>query len=114
MGELKILDDCENFVKWIFDITKEYPERNYTLNSQLIRSSISIGSNVAEGSERSGKDRMRFYDIALGSLEECRFQLRFYKQFDKEIDNDLNKIRATIINLKQYARRTLNFARRTP
>ena len=43
------------------------------LKNQLLRASSSISLNLAEGSSRPmGRDRMRFYLIAFGSLRECQ------------------------------------------
>ena len=43
------------------------------LKNQLLRASSSISLNLAEGSAKPvGKDRLRFYRIALGSLRECQ------------------------------------------
>ena len=43
------------------------------LRNQLLRASSSISLNLAEGSAKpAGKDRLRFYRIALGSLRECQ------------------------------------------
>ncbi|MGZ8414238.1 MAG: four helix bundle protein [Gemmatirosa sp.] len=40
--------------------------------SQLYRALGSIGANIAEGYSRSsGRDRVRFYEYALGSAREC-------------------------------------------
>ncbi len=44
-----------------------------TLADQLLRSTESISSNIAEGFSRLGrKDRRRFYEYALGSARESR------------------------------------------
>ena len=40
---------------------------NYNLSSQMSRCSISIPSNIAEGSARTDKSFSHFLDIALGS-----------------------------------------------
>lgn len=47
----------------------------FYLGSQLSRCSISIPSNIAEGSARSGKSFAHFIDIALGSSFELGTQL---------------------------------------
>lgn len=56
------------------DVTKlAWDQRVMGLADQLFRSVGSIGANIAEGySRRSGKDRVRFYEYALGSARENR------------------------------------------
>ena len=47
------------------------------LKTQLLRAASSVALNLAEGSTRprAGKDRARFYQIALGSLRESQAAL---------------------------------------
>ena len=48
----------------------------YGLKSQMRRSSVSVASNIAEGSSRtSNKDFNRFLEMSLGSLYELQTQL---------------------------------------
>ena len=48
-------------------------KRTRSLADQLFRAVGSVGANIAEGySRRSGKDRARFYEYALGSAREAR------------------------------------------
>jgi len=48
----------------------------FGLTSQLRRAAISIPANFAEGFKKAGNaDKLRFYNIAQGSLEECRYYL---------------------------------------
>ena len=56
----------------IYKVTRHFPEdERFGLVSQMRRCSISISSNIAEGTSRfSGKDQIRFYEIAYGSLME--------------------------------------------
>ena len=45
----------------------------YHLKDQLLRASLSVVLNLAEGSAKSStKDRKRFYRVALGSLRESQ------------------------------------------
>lgn len=48
----------------------------YGLTSQIRRAAISIPANIAEGFKKKGsRDKIRYYNIAQGSLEECRYYL---------------------------------------
>jgi four helix bundle protein len=48
----------------------------YGLTSQFRRAAVSIPANIAEGFRRKGKpEKVRFLNIAQGSLEECRYYL---------------------------------------
>jgi len=52
------------------------PVRDYAMRDQIVRSSISVPSNIAEGCERgTPKDTVRFLHIAKGSCAELRTQL---------------------------------------
>ena len=45
----------------------------YGLCSQFQRAAVSISANIAEGYKKiSMRDKLHFYNIAQGSLEECR------------------------------------------
>lgn len=48
--------------------------RDFGLRDQMRGSAVSIASNIAEGSERGGKDYARFLFIARGSAAELRTQ----------------------------------------
>jgi len=64
--------------------------RPYRLAEQMISSSISIPSNIAEGSERgSAKDFIRFLEYASGSASELITQLTIMEQAQKKVDLDL-------------------------
>jgi four helix bundle protein len=59
----------------VYQCTAGFPRREvYGLASQMRRAAVSISANIAEGFRRRGKaDKVRFMNIAEGSLEECRY-----------------------------------------
>lgn len=60
-----------------FKLTETFPkELRFGLTQQITRASVSIPSNIAEGSSRSSvKDYGRFLEISLGSSYELETQL---------------------------------------
>lgn len=75
--DLIVWQKAHEFVVLVYKFTKLFPkEEIYTLTSQLRRSSISIPANIAEGFTKKGKaDKVRYLNIAQGSLEETRYYL---------------------------------------
>jgi len=63
----------------VFAATDLWPKtERYGLTAQTRRAALSIPTNIAEGSaKRGGREFGRFLDIALGSLAELRYLLRF-------------------------------------
>jgi four helix bundle protein len=75
--DLKVWQKSVELVEVIYLHTKNFPkEELYGLTSQMRRASISIPSNIAEGSSReSTKEFVRFLNIAKGSLMELQTQV---------------------------------------
>ena len=65
------------FCSKIYNVTASFPsEEKFGITNQLRRASVSIPSNIAEGSSRnSNKDFARFLEIAIGSAYEVETQL---------------------------------------
>lgn len=61
----------------VYRVTATWPPfERYGLTAQLRRSSLSAGSNLAEGVvRRTPRDFARFIEIALGSLSELSYQM---------------------------------------
>lgn len=60
----------------IYQITKVFPkEELYGLTSQIRRASLSVPSNISEGSKRGRKEFLHFLKIAHGSGAETETQL---------------------------------------
>ena len=79
----------------VYQISTELPDNvKFSFSSQIIKSSLSIPSNIAEGSGRSTtKEYMRFLDIANGSCYELETQLILVRDIFKiELEPTLTKI----------------------
>lgn len=64
----------------VSDILESFPKHEqYNLTSQMSRCSISIPSNISEGSSRTDKSFSHFIDISFGSSFELSTQLRVAK-----------------------------------
>jgi four helix bundle protein len=61
----------------VYRLTEGFPRHEmFGLTSQLRRAAVSIPANFAEGyKKRTIGEKSRFYNIAQGSLEECRYYL---------------------------------------
>ncbi|WP_368333913.1 four helix bundle protein [Phocaeicola massiliensis] len=72
--QLIVWQKAHSYVLAIYKITKQYPkEELFCLVNQIRRAAASITANIAEGYAKiSSKDKLRFYNISQGSLEETR------------------------------------------
>ncbi|WP_284652965.1 four helix bundle protein [Flavobacterium terrisoli] len=91
----------------ISDILQEFPKHErYDLSSQLSRCSVSIPSNIAEGSSRTDKSFSHFIDISLGSSFELITQLlvaKHRKYINEIIFNQLES------KIEEFQRMTMSF-----
>jgi four helix bundle protein len=60
-----------------YRFTERFPKHEiFGLRSQLRRAAVSVPANFVEGFKKRGRaDKLRFYNIAQGSLEESRYYL---------------------------------------
>jgi four helix bundle protein len=79
--QLIVWQKAHQFVLNVYSLTKQFPkEEMFGLTSQFRRASVSIAANIVEGYSKSGlKDKIRFLNIAQGSLSECQYYLRLTK-----------------------------------
>ncbi len=89
--DVEIWKKAHQFVLDIYRLTGVFPKHElFCLTSQLRRAAISIPANFAEGFRKSTRpDKLRFYGIALSSLEECRYYLRLAKDLNYGDTDDL-------------------------
>lgn len=75
--DLLVWQRAHEFVLAVYRLTQEFPKSEmYGLTSQFRRAAVSIPANIAEGFRKRGDaDKLRFFNIAQGSLEESRYYL---------------------------------------
>ena len=73
--QLEVWQEAHKLVLMVYRITKEFPsDERFGLVSQMRRAAISIPANIAEGFKRRGtQEKIRFYNISEGSLEELKY-----------------------------------------
>ena len=101
--KLSIWVNAMSLVKDVYLLTSNFPkEEKFGLISQINRCSISIPSNIAEGSSRSSnKEFSHFIKIALGSLFELETQIILSSDFKMINDQDSNIILDKITTLQK-------------
>ncbi|MCX5632095.1 MAG: four helix bundle protein [Phycisphaerae bacterium] len=79
--DLIVWQKAHSFVIEIYKMTVCFPKTEmYGLTSQIRRAAVSVPANITEGFKKTGKaDKIRYYNIAQGSLEECRYYLLLAK-----------------------------------
>jgi len=90
----KVYQDTKELFVLILNVVKKIPkEYRFELGSQLIRASLSILLNIAEGSGKSSdRELNRFIDISLGSLNETLAAIDVLKDTKLITESDFNKI----------------------
>lgn len=92
--KLTVWQRSMELAKAVSSIVERLPnEERYTYRDQLVRCSISIPSNIAEGSSRdSRKDFKRFLQIALGSSFELETQMLLLLENDYFTKSELEVV----------------------
>lgn len=82
--DLLVWQKAHSFVLAAYRLSATFPKHEvFGLTSQLRRAAVSIAANIAEGFRKnSNADKIRFYNIARGSLEECRYYLILIKDLE--------------------------------
>ena len=104
---LKIWQLGIDIANHISDILIEFPKHEkYDLSSQISRCSVSIPSNIAEGSSRTNKSFSHFLDVSLGSSFELITQLMIAKHRKYINQNTYSQLENKI---EEFQRMTMSF-----
>jgi four helix bundle protein len=108
--KLNVWTEIRELIKSVYLLTATFPDNErFGLVNQMRRASISISSNLAEGSSRkSKKDQAHFYQIAYSSLMEILSQLIVSHDLKYISEGTYNELRNKIqvISYKLNALRT--------
>ncbi len=96
--KLSVWKESIELVKIIYKITNRFPsEEKFGLTSQLRRASISISSNLAEGTSRNtNKDKAHFTTISFSSAMEVLNQFIISKELNFVLEKDYILVRVKI------------------
>lgn len=90
--DLIVWQKAHQFVLKVYQVTARFPKDElYGLTSQFRRAAVSIAANIAEGFVKKGDaDKVRFYNIAQGSLKECQYYIILSKDLKYTEDPDID------------------------
>ncbi|HEX5399046.1 MAG TPA: four helix bundle protein [Verrucomicrobiae bacterium] len=90
--QLIVWQKAHQFVLGVCRLTEDFLRKEiYGLTAQLRRAVVSIPANIAEGFKKRGRaDKVRFLNIAQGSLEECRYYLILARDLNYVETSELN------------------------
>ncbi len=90
--DLVVWQKAHQFVLAAYRLSQTFPRsETYGLSSQFRRAAVSIAANIAEGFKKRGRaDKLRFYNIAQGSVEESRYYLILSKDLGYGNVSELN------------------------
>ncbi len=93
----------------IYKLTSTFPKSEvYSLASQMNRCSVSIPSNIAEGSNRENKHFQHFLNISLGSSFELQTQLLIAFQNNYLSEEKTTEIENKIIEFQKMTTGFIN------
>lgn len=97
-----------------YKVTSAYPKSElFCLTNQFRRAVVSIPANIAEGYKRLSKnEKLRFFNIAQASLEECRYYIILSKDLlyinDKIFETQMDQLLKTSKSLNKYCEKLLS------
>jgi len=110
-NDLDVWKECRKLVSTIYVISKSFPkDETYGLTNQIRRASISVISNIAEGTGRNTtKDSLQFFYISRGSLFEAEAQLFIAKDLDYLSEEQLKEILLQCTSCKKLLNGFINY-----
>jgi len=111
--ELKVWSKAHQVTLAVYAFTRQFPkDEMYGLTSQLRRSAVSVGANIAEGcGRRSDGEVCRFLQIARGSAAELEYHLLLAHDLNllgeekfREMEREVDEVQRMLTSLIQRFR----------
>jgi four helix bundle protein len=115
--DLIVWQKAHKLVLLTYEYSSAFPRIEiFGLTSQLRRAIVSVPANIAEGFKKKGKnDKLRFMNIAQGSLEECRYYLILAEDLKYGDNSELKeKLEEVSKLLEAYCHGILNSSSQNP
>ena len=109
--DLVVWQKAHGLVLAVYRLSRTFPRSEiYGLSSQFRRAALSIAANIAEGFRKRGKaDKLRFFNMAQGSLEECRYYLILTRDLEYGDVSETSQLLEEVSKLLEaYSRSILN------
>ena len=92
------------FVLLVYRVTGHFPEvERFGLISQFRRAAVSIEANIAEGYKKLSKaDKLRFFNISQGSLEECRDYMILSRDLDYISQIEFEELHTGLVTTSKF------------
>jgi four helix bundle protein len=100
---LKVWQKSFELTVLIYNLTNNFPKNEvFGLTSQIKRSSLSVVSNIAEGSSRlTTKEFVRFLSMAYGSTVELHTQILLANKLKYISEQDLVRVEDILIQIRK-------------
>jgi four helix bundle protein len=101
--ELKVWQKAQHLAVEVYHVTRCFPrEELYGLTSQLRRSAVSIGANIAEGcGRRTDGDFTRFLQIARGSASEVEYELLLARELGFIANDECRRLEQQVVEVER-------------
>lgn len=100
--KLTVFHKADELVVLVYRFTRAFPaDERFGLRSQLRRATLSIPTNIVEGSAReSRKDYVRFLDVALGSTAEASYLLHVSERLEYIEASESEQCRKLVLEVR--------------
>ena len=111
--KLTVFHKADELVLLVYRFSRGFPDdERFGLRAQLRRATLSIATNIVEGSARdSRKDYVRFLDIALGSSAETGYLLHVAARLDYMAADESQRCRNSAIEVRMMLEKLITSLR---